>query len=87
MVHPVDGAGANLVWPKPFLALAVMCPLRPVVRSRTSTRSPCGVSWTLSEMRSPWLMNSAMAGSGAPEATGSNCSGLGGPCGRPSLVM
>lgn len=40
----------------------------------------------VSVIRSPWFISSTLRGSGLPEATGSNCSGLGGPCGRPDRV-
>jgi hypothetical protein len=40
----VDGLGANLTWPNPLAALAVMDPEEPFVVSFTTVCNPFGVS-------------------------------------------
>src|SRR5437870_2792928 len=68
-VHWVEGVGANLTCWKPLAALATIEPVAPVVRSRTSVRSPCSVSWSVTLSRSPEFMKRDLAGSGVNLAT------------------
>ena len=79
--------GANLTWPKPLAALAVIEPTAPVVVScDDGLQAVRGVVQghrvvvTGVEERQP------CSGSGFPEPTGSKLTGFGGPCGVPFLV-
>src|SRR6266700_4267013 len=85
MLTQLVPAGSYLTWPKPFAALAVMDPVRPVDWSRMSACTPCGVSRRDTASRSPEFMNRSFAGTGVNVAV-LDCTGLAGAPVRPSLV-
>src|ERR1017187_10728395 len=82
-LHWVEGLGANLPWPKPLEALAVIDPAVPFVVSLTTAWRPLDVSCRVTLNVSPWLRNYTLCGYGVPEASAWNCTGFGGPCGLP----
>src|SRR6266566_5696966 len=85
LLQPVP-VGAYCTWPNELAALAVMEPLWWVVRSLTVATRPWRLSWRLTMSLSPEFMNRALVGSGVPDLTKSNWTGLAGPCGAPFRV-
>src|SRR2546422_236730 len=85
LVHSVEGSGTYLTCPKPLVALATIDPSAPVVRSRTSVRRPCSVSWSVTLSRSPGFMKKVFRGSGVKVA-GVDSTGLAGANERPLPV-
>src|SRR4051812_20116159 len=77
-------AGWKLPCARRFAALAVIEPVRPFERSRTTTVRPAAPSWMSTESRSPELMNRSVAALGVNVASVA-VSGAGGACGTPLL--
>src|SRR5947209_20538171 len=87
-MHSVEGAGANSTWPNPLAALDVIEPVSPVVSSFSTICRPCAVSWSVTKIESPELMNRSACGLGV-KVVMVELTGFGGEfgCGWPLFVI